>query len=995
MIIVMHCGGMPFNGATLEKQSLGGSETAAYYVARELAKRGHRVTLFTNHPDEGAFDGVKYIWAGPVNERAPLGERFHFYASHTPHDVCLIQRMPGAFVHRFASKINVAWLHDLALYRQRGSIGAAIWNLDAVLTVSAWHKDQVCEVYGLEKTLVHAVTNGIDPALYEKDPPNIENFTYGKFNMLYSSRPERGLEHLLRPGGIMENLIQKAPSAHLYVCSYDNRPPQLEEFYAALDERADMLPNVTRLPSLTKEHLSQLQMSCDLHVYPTEFEEVSCITAMEAMAAGLPFLSSQVGALPETCRGSGSILIPLRDGAADEGAFVDQIEHLSKFATPQYRETLREDQRKAARRYTWERAAERFEVVFERVFADRARNPETVLRHLLHESDYYAAENYLAAHPDLNAPGGETAAEEMRVCYRFARERDWANHYEGYYEYEKNRGVDYGPESLDGNTRYHAIAAHLAGLPAGSRVLDYGCAHGHYTVNLAKAHPALRFVGVDITESNIEKARKWAADEKLDNVEFFVGAVRDGELQASHEGRLAAGHDSLDLAIVAEVLEHVEAPWEIVDTLGLYLKDSGKFVCSTPTGPWEAIGYKEHWPWRAHVHHFEREDLYEIFGHHPGFNVQVVAGGADKYGEVLGQYVFTFGNPSSPSRRPDYERKFKALNPRETLAVCVIARDAELSLGRCLDSVKDIADEIIVAVDNQTKDATREIAAKYVKGLSPRGRLLFDIQSPLESGFDEARNLCIERAQADWILWIDSDEVLYHPERLVKYLRRNQLNGYSVKQLHYAVEPAGVMKVDLPIRLFRNRAGIKFFGVVHEHPETEINKGVSPVMLIADVAIGHYGYTTEAVRRARFDRNIGLLVRDRQKYPTRWLGKFLWLRDLAQMNRWEAEQNGGVVTPIMRQRAHDGIKIWEELLDGGQIRILTDPDNLGFYSTLVETLGQGYQIGFKLDTSKLNGGARPENAPSVVAHFASRSHAEKLFLAMLKERTQTYESKYF
>ena len=112
------------------------------------------------------------------------------------------------------------------------------------------------------------------------------------------------------------------------------------------------------------------------------------------------------------------------------------------------------------------------------------------------------------------------------------------------------------------------------------------------------------------------------------------------------------------------------------------------------------------------------------------------------------------------------------------------------------------------------------------------------------------------------------------------------------------------------------------------------------------------------------------------------------------MNRWEAEANGGNITEDMRQRARDGIALWVELLDQNELRLLTDPDNLGFYTTLVETLGEGYQVGFKLDTSKLNGGANPDKAPAVVARFASRTHAEKLFMAMLNERTKHYDSKY-
>ena len=91
MIIVMHCMGLPFNGDTIKDRSLGGSETAAYYMAKQLAAEGHRVTLFTNTDQGGSYDGVSYVPAGRVTEQRPLGEQFHYYAEGTPHDVLIIQ----------------------------------------------------------------------------------------------------------------------------------------------------------------------------------------------------------------------------------------------------------------------------------------------------------------------------------------------------------------------------------------------------------------------------------------------------------------------------------------------------------------------------------------------------------------------------------------------------------------------------------------------------------------------------------------------------------------------------------------------------------------------------------------------------------------------------------------------------------------------------------------------------------------------------------------
>ena len=108
----MHCMGIAFNGNTIEERSLGGSETAAYYMAKELSAQGHKVTLFTNTQDEGDFDGVRYLSIGQPNEDQPLGDRFHFYAENTPHDVLIIQRHPHAFRFDFAAKIKVWWVHD-------------------------------------------------------------------------------------------------------------------------------------------------------------------------------------------------------------------------------------------------------------------------------------------------------------------------------------------------------------------------------------------------------------------------------------------------------------------------------------------------------------------------------------------------------------------------------------------------------------------------------------------------------------------------------------------------------------------------------------------------------------------------------------------------------------------------------------------------------------------------------------------------------------------
>jgi len=1026
MFIVIHCMGLPFNGETIKTKSLGGSETAAYYVAKELAAKGNKVTMFTNSQEEGEWDGVKYVFAGNSTEQQPLGDRFHFYAENTPHDVLIIQRYPAAFQYNWAAKMKFWWVHDLAQVRSQPQIASNLWNIDGILTVSDMHKQQYVEVYGLNPDIIYPIQNGVDLSLFEKDLtkedavyftfPENELDSKEKTKLLYSSRPERGLAHLVKPDGIMEKLAAIDSKYHLYVCAYENTTAQTEQYYLALKQRCEELPNVTLLGSLTKQELADVMRQCDAMVYPTpdnkqpNFEEVSCITAMECMAAGLPFISSKRGALPETCKDSGSLLIDTDDnGFPDVDAFVAAITGIP-FGRMDGIKDIQMAQLAAAKKYSWNVAAE---MLLGHIETAKAKNTSngSKMRYMLQMSDIYALKAFVeAGNVDTADAIQARVVEELDECYRFAFDNKWAEHYASYYDYEKDRGVNYGAENLDNNPRYEHVSSIISNLPAGSSVIDYGCAHGHYTINLAKRFPDKLFTGIDITRTNIEKASEWCEQEGITNAKFIHGSIPQGNsagiIKVHAESGAEIGAIPLaDCVIAAEVIEHVGDASYYVDTLAKYLKDDKSImILTTPFGAWEAIGYEEHHPWRAHVHHFDREDLADLWGHFPKFNVAVTPSGHSLWGSGLGSYITTFENPAGlVSRKVNYDRKFENMVGRQTLSMCMVVKDAEDTLKRSLDSlsiqsgksVHYVPDEIVIALDETTTDRTYGVINKWIedrKGNFPIVKVI-NIPSPMEIGFDEARNLSINQAVGDWILWMDSDEVMIHPENIFKYLHNNQFNGYAVRQHHFAIEPLGVLKTDLPCRLFRNHKGVKFFGVVHEHPELEINEGVGAVQLLPDIEIAHHGYTTERIRRGRFDRNIALLVRDRKKYPERKLGKFLWLRDLSQMCKYELEVNGGRVTADMRERANEGIKIWEELLAANELRMLVD--GIDFYSLLTKVIGGGFEMGFTLDTSKENGGIHMDQAKPVIANFANKQHAEDLLQALFNEKVKSYDSKYF
>lgn len=90
-----------------------------------------------------------------------------------------------------------------------------------------------------------------------------------------------------------------------------------------------------------------------------------------------------------------------------------------------------------------------------------------------------------------------------------------------------------------------------------------------------------------------------------------------------------------------------------------------------------------------------------------------------------------------------------------TISLCMIVRDEESVLDRCLSCVKDIADEIII-VDTGSVDKTKEIAALYTDKI-------YDFK--WIDDFSAARNFSFSKAKMDYIMWLDADDVIDNENR--------------------------------------------------------------------------------------------------------------------------------------------------------------------------------------------------------------------------------------
>ncbi len=180
------------------------------------------------------------------------------------------------------------------------------------------------------------------------------------------------------------------------------------------------------------------------------------------------------------------------------------------------------------------------------------------------------------------------------------------------------------------------------------------------------------------------------------------------------------------------------------------------------------------------------------------------------------------------------------------LALCLIVRDEAQWLPGCLESVRDLVDEIIIA-DTGSTDDTVGIAKSF-------GAKVFSY--PWQNDFSAPRNAVLEKAHTDWILHLDADERWAGPPRteIEPILSATTAEAFiiRVRNLHPAGDP--VHYLDSPqIRLFRNRPAYRYRNPIHEQIEPSIRAG-GGLIVQSNWLIRHEGYRIHPERKA--ERNL-------------------------------------------------------------------------------------------------------------------------------------------
>ena len=987
-VVVM---GLPMSGDTIKAgQPLGGSETAGLQACAALAKLGHRVTLFCNTEHQHAADGVTYLpfgWvpgAGPGNT-AQFPKGMFDYLRATPSDVVIVQRQPMVFQFDYPSKCNVLWQHDLATKSGPSNFGHVVWNLDRIWVLSQFMKQQYQSVHGGPDSLYRVTRNGVDLSLIDSVPTQERD----RFKCMFTARPERGLDILLTQA--WPEILKREPRAKLYLSRYQD--PTTLPLYTELAQLAKQYgDSVVDLGHLGKQELYKHYKQARLFLYPSVFEEISHISQVEVGGCGAVMIGPWKGACPETAAGTHVLLRD--DGSV--GAEGDPIDPGLRPVTPAFVrsfvdhavalmhddarwERLSKAARARAEQWQWGPVAEDWTEQFHEIIGRKSADPKRMVKHLLVKSDVVAAEKYAATHPEDPALAKAVSSYIDRFV-PFMKQTGEARRQALAAFYEERSGgatADYRTAFwADQEPRCKVLIDWLQKHAEVKSVMDFGCAHGGYVRAISNALPSLSVLGVDVSPALIRCANELRAATLPDgspafqhpeNAEFVVGdediirqLLTDPENQPNQ-----LGINSFDCVVCMDTLEHLPHAEEVAAKLEKFCKPGGWVVLTVPTGNRERSDFVMKGVSPVHVRAFDQHDLLDVFGHKKDFHVLAFSDLAEAELDrtFSGWYFVAYRADGQPLRQIDYERKFFLQGPRETLAVCMIVNNTEDVMHRCLRSAQKIADQIVVVDNGPSTDRTAAVAAEYTPDVRAGTSPFFcyahlcqhaatDIQPGAcdMAGFETPRNESIESVWADWILWIDADEQLLEWRNLWKYLRSSALLGYAMQQHHIAVDPPGVLKRDIPVRLFRNHADVRFYGKVHEHAETGINKGVGQAcLLIPDVHIHHDGYLTETIRRGRFWRNFKLLECDRLKYPDRILGMFLYeIRDSMHLAKYAMEQNGMQVTPDVRARLDTVVRTFRDNFLKSEYAFLTE-DALNYYSEALAYLGAGLEVVIDMD----------------------------------------------
>ena len=314
--------GIPYDGTTVFKQGLGGSESAVTFISRELSKIGFEVTVFNNcnmdHASAGIYDNVTYR---PLSDLA----NDHYFdiviSSRTvipfaePVDYVKLgdnRAMPFVGMNLYnrilsKAKMRVLWMHDTFCLGDNLIEELAVSNkITDIFTLSDWHLTYVANCdhgkrrnFEVLKDKLFITRNGVN--IYNKE---VDIAAKDKDLFVYNASVTKGMIPLVKQ--IWPHVKRHIPAAKLkviggyYRFSTNAEPDQQEkDWHQMANDPALAKLGIEFTGVIPQKEIADILTKANFMVYPAAFPETFGISTLESICYNTPLVTCRFGALEE------------------------------------------------------------------------------------------------------------------------------------------------------------------------------------------------------------------------------------------------------------------------------------------------------------------------------------------------------------------------------------------------------------------------------------------------------------------------------------------------------------------------------------------------------------------------------------------------------------------------------------------------------------------------------------------------------------------------
>ena len=200
-------------------------------------------------------------------------------------------------------RINILWMHHFVNQKEAQNLGSKdfVDKLDWIVFNSNWNFEKYVYQFKIPENKSVVIKNAIEKVDFEEKPKD-------KINLIYHTTPWRGLVHLLK---VFKSLnlekveLNICSSTKIYGKKFDDN---LGKTYENIFNECKSTKNVNYFGFIDNKKVIELLKKMHIFTHPSIWPETSCIAAIESMAAGCEVVTTNLGALYETCSPFGTFV---------------------------------------------------------------------------------------------------------------------------------------------------------------------------------------------------------------------------------------------------------------------------------------------------------------------------------------------------------------------------------------------------------------------------------------------------------------------------------------------------------------------------------------------------------------------------------------------------------------------------------------------------------------------------------------------------------------